>query len=195
MSEYDIQAQDFLDKTGTTITKEFVEYRKYFHFDKEPRNVWSITMKNREWEYTFEFGDSILNSVKFNISDQIKQPALLKKLLKNINTSLLGEIINLKYWDDQDINNAIRGVFYNDYQQYYIKDQLKHLQEIPPSDYSILASLDILDSYNFESFCSEFWYDTDSRSAHDIYIKCIEQDRMLRRIFDKKQLEMLAEIQ
>lgn len=193
MSEYDIQAQDFLEKTGTTITKEFVDYKKYPHNDKEPRNVWSITIKNKEWEYTFEFGDSITNSAKFTIDDSLKNPALLKNLLKYVDKNNVN--INLKHWDDSDINNVIRTVFYSDFQQYNVKAHLKYLQEIPPSDYSILACLDVLYSDSFEEFCSEFWYDTDSRSAYNIYIKCIEQDRMLRRIFDKKQLEMLAEIQ
>lgn len=193
MNEYDNQAQDFLVKTGTTITKKFVGYKKYFHNDEEPRNVWSITMKNVEWKYTFEFGDSIFNSAKFNISDQLKHTALLKKLLEHTNKNNIS-MLNLKYWDEQEINNIIRTTFLNDYQESNVKAQLKYLQEIEPSDYSILASLDTLASSSFEEFCSEFWYDTDSRSAHDIYIKCIEQDRMLRRMYNKKQLEMLSEI-
>lgn len=45
MNDYEKQAQDFLDATGTTIEKKFLKCDKYFDDDKESRNIWEITLK------------------------------------------------------------------------------------------------------------------------------------------------------
>jgi hypothetical protein len=55
MNQYDQQAQDFLTQTGTTLEKEFVKYAFYFPDDKEKRNIWSITMNNKNHSYTFTY--------------------------------------------------------------------------------------------------------------------------------------------
>ena len=40
MTEYEIQAQNFLDDTGTTMQVEFIKYGKHFDNDKENRDIY-----------------------------------------------------------------------------------------------------------------------------------------------------------
>lgn len=44
LSEYDIQANEFLKKTNTEIKIVFKENAKYFHDDKETRDIYIILL-------------------------------------------------------------------------------------------------------------------------------------------------------
>lgn len=59
LSEYDIQANRFLEKTNTEIKIVFKENAKYFHTDKETRDIYNITLIRGNRKYTFTFGQSI----------------------------------------------------------------------------------------------------------------------------------------
>jgi hypothetical protein len=63
-----------------------------------------------------------------------------------------------------------------------------------PSAYSVLACLDQLYADDFEDFCNEFGYDSDSRTAEKTYNAMLEQDRHLRKLFTLDELEKLAEV-
>lgn len=61
--------------------------------------------------------------------------------------------------------------------------------------YDVLSCLDWNCPENFEDFCSEFGYDTDSMKAHRIWKGCLAQTRALNRIFPAETArECLAEI-
>jgi hypothetical protein len=63
MSEYTDQAEAFLTKHGLTFRAVFVEYAPYFPDDKEPRNVYTLTLSAKgRGRYTTRFGDSINNT-------------------------------------------------------------------------------------------------------------------------------------
>jgi len=60
---YTKQATDFLEKTGATFEAKFLYYGPHFEDDKESRDVYEITFKqkgNKDW--VFKFGQSIVNS-------------------------------------------------------------------------------------------------------------------------------------
>lgn len=59
--------------------------------------------------------------------------------------------------------------------------------------YSILACafLDYQFYDNFEDFCMEFGYDTDSIKAEKTWIACKEQSRKLQKIFHEEEIECL----
>lgn len=65
---------------------------------------------------------------------------------------------------------------------------------IAPSDYSILACLNLLYEDSFEDFCNSFWYDQDNKNSKKTYNACIEEDRMLRKLFTEDELYALSEI-
>lgn len=178
MTEYEKQAQDFLDATQTTITKEFVKYDTYFEGDKDKRNIRQITLTNKYGTYTFTYGDSVFNSdCKENLPKDLK---IYKVALSNAGIhdkesykqnrhklKLVNELSLVRYFHTLKIHT--------------------------PSDYDILACLDVFDG-DFQDFCDCFWYDNDSISANNIYKKVVEQSNGLRKIFDRKEIEMLQEI-
>ena len=59
MTEYEKQAQDFLESTGTELTVEYSHYSKYFPADKESRAVFEFTLCRAGKSYTGTFGQSI----------------------------------------------------------------------------------------------------------------------------------------
>lgn len=62
-----------------------------------------------------------------------------------------------------------------------------------PTSYDVLACLTKYDVGDFENFCSEFGYDSDSRKAEKIYIACQKEWSEVKRVFGDV-LEQLQEI-
>ena len=197
INEYDLQAQKFLLEAGATITKKFKEYGVHFNDDVK-RNIWTVTIKTPRGSYTFEYGDSVLNSARFTIDDSLKNPTsrrwlerLLDKIERN-NSAIFKPVINLKYsWE---LTKGVLSSCIPYHQQHLVWGWLRFLNEIEPSDYSILSCLNLFDWESFDDFCSEYWYSTDSIKSFDTYNKVIAQDRMLRKIFTDEQLQKLQEI-
>lgn len=195
MNQYDQQAIDFLRKSGTTIKKEFVKYDLYFPDDKEKRNIWSITMNNKNHSYTFTYWDSIVNSSKYTTKPMKNNIEYLqyKKIIdasEKHNAQWTRKTFNIKH--DEDFLTRMKNIWYCNT---YFKPKNDSFIEVEPSDYSILACLDILYERDFNDFCDSYWYDNDSMNAKKIYDAYLEQDRNLRILFDRKELEQLAEIQ
>lgn len=63
-SSYEKQTNDFLAKTGSTLSIEFLKHDKYFDEDKDTRDIYSCTLKRGKKSYTTKFGQSILGSIK-----------------------------------------------------------------------------------------------------------------------------------
>lgn len=61
-TDYNNQATDFLQATGTTFTSEYKDHRPYFTDDKNSRDIYSIVLKNKSHRYRFNFGQSINNT-------------------------------------------------------------------------------------------------------------------------------------
>ena len=62
MNEYVKQAEDFLKETNTELTVEFLRNGKYFHSDKDVRDIYKFTIKRGGRTYSSEFGQSVMNS-------------------------------------------------------------------------------------------------------------------------------------
>lgn len=65
MNNYDQQAADFLEKTGTTFHCEYLKYDTHFIGETEERDIYKICLKKGRKRYTFCFGDSIKNSTSY----------------------------------------------------------------------------------------------------------------------------------
>lgn len=65
---------------------------------------------------------------------------------------------------------------------------------IAPRPYSILACLTKYDPETFEDFCSNYGYDTDSRSAERIYKAVVKEYNNLTRLYTPDELEAMAEV-
>lgn len=176
MSEYEKQARYFLEKTGSTLTVEFLKHDKYFIDDKETRDIYSVILKRGEREYKFTFGQSIANSGF--------------KVLNSNGREL--KHIYLKEWDYNERDpqkfkkflvahlGSIRG--------------LKIVQPEEPSAYDILACLQTYDVGTFQNFCDEFGYNDDSIKAHDLYKRVVDEHNNLKMLYSDVELKVLGEI-
>ena len=68
INEYEKQALDFLEKTNTTFKVEYLRNDLYFPGDKDKRDIYKITLSRGSRSCSFEFGQSISNSGKYERS-------------------------------------------------------------------------------------------------------------------------------
>ena len=59
---YEEQVNNFLRDTGAKIKIRFLKKDKYFHDDKEARNIYTFTISRGGRKYIGKFGDSIANT-------------------------------------------------------------------------------------------------------------------------------------
>lgn len=173
LSKYDIQANEFLKKTNTEIKIVFKENAKYFHDDKETRDIYNITLIRGNRKYTFTFGNSLRDSGFYVMIGRIKH--LLPYNLLN----------------SKNLRNYIKN--HIDYNFIYSIDKIHY--PVPPTAYDILSGLEKYDYDSFEDFCGEFGYDTDSRNAERIYNNCKNEYLHLISLYNEEEMEMLREIQ
>ena len=64
MNEYEKQARNFLKKYNAEITIEYLKTDYHFQGDKEKRDIYKITIMRGVNYYSFNYGDSIYNSMK-----------------------------------------------------------------------------------------------------------------------------------
>lgn len=128
-TDYQKQANDFLQATNTTFTASYKEHSKYFPDDKEERDIYNIVLKNASHRYRFTFGQSITNT------------------------------------------------------------------GICPTAYDVLACLEKYPVYDFDTFCGDYGYDTDSRSAYKTYKAVLREWKNVEKLFTPDQIELLQEIQ
>jgi len=65
MNEYNKKAEQFLKDTNTEFKAEFLKNGLHFEDDKEPRDIYLITLTRENRIYKFNFGQSINNSGKY----------------------------------------------------------------------------------------------------------------------------------
>lgn len=64
----------------------------------------------------------------------------------------------------------------------------------PPTAYDVFSTIVKNDPGTFEEFCSEYDYDTDSITAHKVYIAVMSQWKNLTRMFNETEMLDLQEI-
>ena len=181
-NEYDKQAEDFLKATKTTINIKFDSYRKYFPQDKEKRDVYNVTLKRGNRKYTFTFGNSLNNSgcQIIGFKGRIVKTIITENYFKYVDQA---KQYNRKLYIIINRHHAVAPY------RLTSNRELKLPKE--PSNYAILACLDVLYDDNFEEFCASFGYDTDSRKT---YNAVLAQSNQLKILFNDKEIEKLAEI-
>lgn len=172
-SEYDIQAEDFLNKTQTFFSVKFLENGKYFPDDKEARDIYEITLLKKGREYKFRFGQSINCSAKFRYYDKYKTMTWI-----NFNNLLDMR----KYHSKNERMMLNKGD--------YIEN--KGFKESRP--YDVLASLTKFEVGTFENFCSEFGYNSDSKHAEKIYNAVVDEYLNIQRLFNDDEIALMREI-
>lgn len=171
ISTYEQQALDFMDSTDTTFTAEFLENGKHFDDDKDVRDIYKITLKRGERKYSFNFGQSIINS-------QYYQDIRIKERTY----TLSGGCRTGKY-SINDIYKYTSG-----------GNDLKLIKGKIPTAYDVLTCIEKYPVYDFNDFCSNYGYDTDSRKAYKIYKAVKKESENIHILFNDHELELLREI-
>jgi hypothetical protein len=56
------KADDFCKKHGVKFKAEYIEHDFYFDDDKDCRDIYRITLKRNKKQYSFKFGQSLMDS-------------------------------------------------------------------------------------------------------------------------------------
>jgi hypothetical protein len=180
LTDYQLQANNFLAKTNTSFSVKYLRTGKYFSDEKEERDIYEITLTRGNRSYTFTFGQSIADSDFYYQyrSNKTKFPLDRKYLDKDyFKGKFLGLIGTIKM-KDSTFTPSIDTIHY----------------PIVPTAYDVLASITKYDVGTFEDFCSEFGYDTDSKKAEKTYNAVKEEWLNINRLFTDAEIEELQEI-
>ena len=174
MIGYQQQAIDFLAKTNTDIEIVFSHNGKHFENDEQVRDIYTITIKRGNRQFSFNFGQSIMNSQYYQ--DRIPDRTY----------SLDGKSRTGRY----SINDIAK--YKNSFGDF---NGLKIIKGQIPTDYNILTCLTKYDPGTLEDFCSEFGYDIDSKLAEKTYLAVKEEWKNVQTIWTDEEIELLQEIQ
>ncbi len=175
-TDYEKQALDFLTKTGCKMTITFKETRKYFPDDKEARDVYEIEIVRGSRKWNFEFGNSIADSEFVAVYGKCRY-----KIPSEMRTKNNSEITRYVKYNLQYGFGTVKS------------DHIK--RPVPPSEYSVLACITKWDPGSFDDFCSEYGYDSDSKTADRVYAAVKEEWLNVCRIWNDSEIEELCEIQ
>lgn len=176
MSEY-TQAQNFLDKNGITFNAEFVKNDFHFEGDKDKRDIYKCTFTRKGKSFSLMFGQSIARSLQFKdkYTDRVYTP-----------TGKSARQHNYKYLHPERFPQ-------NKAQE--ISSEFRIIQGQKPTAYDVLACITKYDPIDFENFCSEYGYDTDSVSAKRTFEAVDKEYVQVVKFFSESEIEELQEIQ
>ncbi len=180
-TEYDKQANDFLEKTGTTLSIKCIKYGKHFRTDTEDRFVYEFTLERNGRKYSSNFGDSIAHA-----HDTILGKS---RLYRGPGVTLNGELV-------------LKSVKVNSEKQTFLVTVGSRMtcKPVPlPSAYSILSCLEKYEpAKSVDDFASDFGYKVGGKikiqDIIDIHNACIEQYKGLCMLFNEQEMEELREI-
>lgn len=186
MDTYNRQANNLLSNTGVEMTVQFIEHGKHFADDKDNRDIYQITLKRGEREYTFRFGQSIMRSGHINVKGIYGRNTLKtnKIRINSKGNKPISRIEAVKHIRKLGGFSLKRGFDW---------DINENSEE--PTAYDVLACLTKYDVGSLEDFCSEFGYDTDSIKANETYKAVKDEYSGVCSIFNVDEMEQLREIQ
>jgi len=181
MENYNKQAEEFLSKTNTTVeVMEAVPQKSPLWSLKDKHGInYTVTLKNDNHAYSFDYWGSIRDAELINLAMEAKDTHFESSHEYAFRDELKKRKLNFN------------PLLYR-FQPHKLMEVLK--KYLLPNAYDILACLFPVDEDNFYDFCGTYGYNADSINALNTYNACIEQDRNLRKLFNHKQLEKLAEI-
>ena len=129
-SEYDQQAENFLSKTKTEFKAKFIKNGLHFIDDKQPRDIYKITLKRGDREFKFNFGQSISDSEKGIKPRAYEVLACLQKYEVGSFADFCGEFgYNEDSRKAEKIYKAVLNEFMN-LQRLYSDEEINLLREI-----------------------------------------------------------------
>ena len=170
MNTYEKQATDFLESTQTSIQADFIENGYHFDNDDTTRDIYKVTIKRGQRQFSLRFGQSIADSSKLVDKRTNEQFTLNGKGIYPTSKNIL------------DLNKYRSAV------------KLTEVKGTPPTAYDVLACLQKYEVGTFEDFCGEFGYDTDSKRSEKIYKAGVKEYDNVCKIWSDAEIEQLQEI-
>jgi hypothetical protein len=185
IEDYNTKAEIFLIETGAEIKTVFSRKDKHFTDDKEPRDIYNITIVRGRRSMSFSFGQSIINSEHWTAKD------IFVTGDGNLTTKVRSTISRTPY-RFQSKKEAIEADMRYNGSNFGMN--VKHHPRQEPKAYDILACLTKYHPGTFEDFCGEFGCDTDSKKAEKLYYAVLKEYADLSSIFNADELEAMQEI-
>ncbi len=174
LTEYDIQAQKFTEKTGLIIHTSYCGHYKGFEDIRYISSQWRVRFSREgKKEFWFNFSQSCQDSFSKTEGAGFRRKPLGPK-----------DYHYLAIKETLEIGST----------EHFLPFIL-HWERTPPSDYDILTCLTKYDIGTFEDFCGEFGYSEDSRKAEKTYFAVQKEYQNLRGMFSEAELVLMAEIQ
>ncbi len=180
-TDYQKQANDFLNATNTQFTAQFIRHGKHFDSDHDTRDIYKITLKRGSREFTFDFGQSINNSGEYQLVNHLRNKMIAEPLIRSFGSNYA--------FNSKDRKRIIMTTSLKE------KDLPVNTNYSIPNAYDVLACLTKYNPGTFENFCSDFGYDTDSKKAEKIYTDVLKEWQNVQSLFTDTEIEQLQEIQ
>ncbi len=172
-SKYEEACELVKEKFNIEYECKFLKNDYHFNNDTSTRDIYEITLKRGTREYTFNFGQSIMDS-------QYYQDSIKERTYTLNGQSRTGNYII------HDISKFVKAFPDGG------SEKLKLIKGKEPKLYDILTCLTKYEIGTFENFCSEFGYDEDSRKVYKIYQAVKEEYMNMCILFNDKELELLS---
>lgn len=183
-NEYERQANDFLESTGTTFKATFLKNGLHFHNDKEKRDIYNIELKRGDRVFKFKFGQSLNDSgfklINSNTNKEIKYTWQKDILLK------LNEV------DRKDHLKAFKSFVV---MKLHSLGVYKIVEPKAPTPYDVLAGIQNYDVGSFKDFCEDFGYSDDSINATKIYKAVLNEYDNVKMLWTDEEIRQLQEVQ
>lgn len=180
-TDYLKQATDFLEKHSIGFAAEYIRTCKYFADDKYERDIYRITFKRDRRTFSLEFGQSINDS-------------MIKVVNKNSGrvTKTITER-RPEWFKDGKLSENRFGMWFG-LNHFILTSVDEIIAPKAPTPYDVLACLRKYPVGEFEDFCSELGYDTDSRKALKTYEAVCAEWIKVNNFFTGGEIEEMQEI-
>lgn len=193
--EYEKQAMDFLEKTSSEISINYIKYDYHFEGDKHKRDIYKICLKRGRREYKFNFGQSLANSGFFMTYKAISPSSMHLLIDENyrdatVSTKKEYNSIHVKGTDLYITpTESGKSLFRLEVNEKWIATKKQ------PTEYSILSCLQNYELGSFNDFCYDFGYDADSITDFKTYENVKNEYVNLCNLYNDEELELLGNIQ
>ena len=136
--------------------------------------------------------------MKQEISEYEKQADdFLKKTGTTIDIKYIGLTIPKHWGNNEERHKTYEVTIYKDNLSYTFKfwDSLHNTEKLntKPTNYDVLACLNVDYSEDLNDFCLNYGYEEDER-AKEVYKKIKKETENLKRLFNNKELDLLNEV-
>lgn len=118
----------------------------------------------------------------------------MKEILRNagIDVNIIFITKNFTDWDKENLHNQYKVILKRGKKQMqfdFFDCSHNTYNGLKPTIYDVVACLEWYEIYDFENFCLDFGYDTDSIKAFNIYTKCKEQQKELFELIPEEEIK------